>query len=168
MSEQELMGSGKGWGGQQLQAANVQLMQHIGWQMQLQAGTSFSFGSVTILGDQSMASKHKEVVADSQPNFWGQHTIIMQHLSYLLGQKNSKIHQKPLSPPSALGRYCIPSTCLLTVHTALGLPGSSETAISDTSSPCLRTLRDDRGPRPQATYNCGVSSLAKSAICMEK
>lgn len=37
-----------------------------------------------------------------------------------------------------------------------------------TSSPCLRTLRVDRGPRPQATYNCGVSSLAKSAICQKQ
>lgn len=26
----------------------------------------------------------------------------------------------------------LPSTCLRTVHTALGLPGSSDTAISDT------------------------------------
>lgn len=37
-----------------------------------------------------------------------------------------------------------------------------------TSSPCLRTLRVDLGPLPQATYNCGVSSLAKSAICQQK
>lgn len=40
--------------------------------------------------------------------------------------------------------------------------------VSCTSSPCLRTLRVDRGPRPQATYNCGVSSLAKSAICQKQ
>lgn len=37
-----------------------------------------------------------------------------------------------------------------------------------TSNPCLRTLKVDRGPRPQATYNCGVSSLAKSAICQKQ
>lgn len=37
-----------------------------------------------------------------------------------------------------------------------------------TSKPCRRTLRVDRGPRPQATYNCGVSSLAKSAICYKR
>lgn len=34
-----------------------------------------------------------------------------------------------------------------------------------TSSPCLKTRRVDLGPLPHATYNCGVSSLAKSAIC---
>lgn len=33
-----------------------------------------------------------------------------------------------------------------------------------TSNPCLRTLKVDLGPRPQATYSWGVSSLAKSAI----
>lgn len=37
-----------------------------------------------------------------------------------------------------------------------------------TSSPCLRTLSVDLGPRPQATYNWGVSSLAKSAICQKQ
>lgn len=34
-----------------------------------------------------------------------------------------------------------------------------------TSSPWRRTLIVDLGPRPQATYNWGVSSLARSAIC---
>ena len=33
-----------------------------------------------------------------------------------------------------------------------------------TSRPCLKTLSEERGPLPQAAYNCGVSSLAKSAI----
>lgn len=61
------------------------------------------------------------------------------------------------------GLYNLPSILLFTVHTAFGLPGSSLTAISDTSSPCLSTLKVDFGPLPQAMYNCGVSSLAKSA-----
>lgn len=55
-----------------------------------------------------------------------------------------------------------PSTRLFTVQTAFGLPGSSETAISDTSNPCLKTLTEDRGPRPHSMYSCGVSSLAGS------
>lgn len=50
-----------------------------------------------------------------------------------------------------------------TVHTAFGLPGSSETAISDTSRPWRKTRTDERGPRPHIKYNCGVSSLARSA-----
>ena len=37
-----------------------------------------------------------------------------------------------------------------------------------TSSPCLRTLRVDLGPLPQATYSWGVSSFAKSAIWDKK
>ena len=52
---------------------------------------------------------------------------------------------------------------LLTVQTAFGLPGSSLTAISDTSNPWRKTLKVERGPRPHAIYNWGVSSLAKSA-----
>lgn len=55
----------------------------------------------------------------------------------------------------------LPSALLLTVHTAFGLPGSSDTAISETSRPCLRTLKEDLEPRPHAIYNCGVSSAAK-------
>lgn len=57
----------------------------------------------------------------------------------------------------------LPSLCLLTVHTALGEPGSSETAISATSSPCLNALIEDLDPRPHAKYTCGVSSPARSA-----
>lgn len=71
-----------------------------------------------------------------QTEFQGQHAATVLHPSYLLGQKTP---QKPAkephsmsSPPRALGGHRVPSTCLLTVHTALGLPGSSETAISDT------------------------------------
>ena len=33
-----------------------------------------------------------------------------------------------------------------------------------TSKPCRNTLRVERGPLPQRVYNCGVSSLAKSAV----
>lgn len=56
----------------------------------------------------------------------------------------------------------IPSERLFTVQTALGLPGSSDTAISVTSNPCLKTLIVDLGPLPQSMYTCGVSSLAVS------
>lgn len=102
------------------------------WAMDAAAGGYFFvIQSATILGHQRVASKYKEVAVDSNLNFHGWCTSIMQRLSYLLGQ-NIKIHQKPLPPSCASGKYCIPSTCLLTVHTALGLPGSSETAISDT------------------------------------
>lgn len=45
------MGSGNTWEVQQLQAANVQLTQHSGWWMQLQAAASLSKGSVTIQGE---------------------------------------------------------------------------------------------------------------------
>lgn len=55
---------------------------------------------------------------------------------------------------------------LLTSPSCLRFSFSSAGCL--TSSPCLKTLRDDLGPRPQATYNWGVSSLAKSAICVEK
>lgn len=55
----------------------------------------------------------------------------------------------------------LPSALLFTVQTAFGLPGSSDTAISETSRPCLKTLKEDLEPRPQAIYNCGVSSAAK-------
>lgn len=80
-------------------------MQHIGQWMQLQAGASLSKGSVTILGDQRVASKYKQVVADSKHNFGGWHTTIMQHLSSLLGQKNkrkqtNKTHQKHYHLPA--------------------------------------------------------------------
>lgn len=65
--------------------------------------------------------------------------------------------------------FCyLPSLLRFTVHTALGLPGNSETAISDTSKPCLKTLSDDLGPLPQAMYNWGVSSPAKSATLHDK
>lgn len=40
----------------------------------------------------------------------------------------------------------------LTVQTAFGLPGSSDTAISETSKPCLSTRIDDLGPRPHDKY----------------
>ena len=59
---------------------------------------------------------------------------------------------------------CSPSALFLTVQTALGFPGSSETAISVTSRPCRKTRRVDRGPRPQAAYNWGVSSLAENQV----
>lgn len=36
----------------------------------------------------------------------------------------------------------------LTVQTAVGFPGNSETAISLTSSPFRNILKVDRGPRP--------------------
>lgn len=42
----------------------------------------------------------------------------------------------------------LPSIRFLTVHTAFGFPGSSETAISDTSKPWRNTRTDDLGPRP--------------------
>lgn len=94
MSEQELMGSGKGWEVQQLQAANIQLRQHIGWWMQLQAGASLSKGSVTILGNQRV---YKQVATDPKCNFWGWHTTIMQHLSYLFGHKPKKPNKQNTS-----------------------------------------------------------------------
>lgn len=53
--------------------------------------------------------------------------------------------------------------CRRTVHTALGEPGSSDTAISATSRPCLKALNEDLGPLPQARYTWGVSSPVKSA-----
>lgn len=56
--------------------------------------------------------------------------------------------------------WILPSALLFTVHTAFGLPGNSDTAISETSRPCLKTLNVDLEPRPQAIYNCGVSSAA--------
>lgn len=62
-------------------------------------------------------------------------------------------------------KFNLPSTRFLTVHTALGLPGSSETAISDTSKPWRKTRKVDLGPLPHKTYNWGVSSFAKSATC---
>lgn len=43
-----------------------------------------------------------------------------------------------------------PSLCRRTVHTALGDPGSSDTAISATSKPCRNALNDDLGPLPHA------------------
>lgn len=46
--------------------------------------------------------------------------------------------------------YNTPSALRFTVQTALGFPGNSDTAISETSNPCLNTLMDDLGPRPQA------------------
>ena len=58
----------------------------------------------------------------------------------------------------------LPVFRFFTVHTAFGVPGKSETAISLTSKPCLSTRIVLLGPRPQATYNCGVSSWAKSAM----
>lgn len=58
---------------------------------------------------------------------------------------------------------CIPSIRFFTVQTAFGLPGNSDTAISDTSSPCRNTRNDDLGPLPHNKYSCGVSSFAKSA-----
>lgn len=55
----------------------------------------------------------------------------------------------------------LPSALLFTVHTAFGLPGSSDTAISETSSPCRKTLKVDLDPLPHAIYSWGVSSAAK-------
>lgn len=74
------------------------------------------------------------------------------------------ISTSPTFPNSIL-----PSLRFLTVHTAVGLPGSSDTAISLTSSPWRNTRNDDLGPRPQAVYSCGVSSLAvqKKVISIE-
>ena len=36
--------------------------------------------------------------------------------------------------------------------------------VGGTSSPCRSTRSEDLGPRPHATYSCGVSSLARSEI----
>mmetsp|Transcript_33157 Transcript_33157/g.53759 ORF Transcript_33157/g.53759 Transcript_33157/m.53759 type:complete len:326 (-) Transcript_33157:926-1903(-) len=52
---------------------------------------------------------------------------------------------------------------LFTVHTAEGLPGSSETAISVTVRPWRRIRRVERMPRPHAAKNCLVSSPNTSA-----
>ena len=57
---------------------------------------------------------------------------------------------------------CLPRT----VHTALGLPGSSDTAISVTATPCLRTLREDLQPRPHNTCIWGAASPARSSTSM--
>jgi len=62
--------------------------------MQLQAGASLSKESVTILGDQRVASRYKQVVADSKHNFWGWHTTTMQQLSYLPGHKTKNTQTK--------------------------------------------------------------------------
>mmetsp|Transcript_12183 Transcript_12183/g.38582 ORF Transcript_12183/g.38582 Transcript_12183/m.38582 type:complete len:257 (-) Transcript_12183:709-1479(-) len=49
-------------------------------------------------------------------------------------------------------------TAFLTVHTALGLPGSSDTAISDTARPGRSMRSVERGPLPHRLKICGVSS----------
>lgn len=51
------------------------------------------------------------------------------------------------------------------VHTAVGLPGSSDTAISATARPCRSTRRLLRGPRPHSAYSCAVSSFSRLATC---
>ena len=48
------------------------------------------------------------------------------------------------------GMEYLPSARFLTVQTAFGFPGNSDTAISVTSNPCLRTRNVDLGPLPQA------------------
>ena len=55
-----------------------------------------------------------------------------------------------------IDRYRYP---LRTVHTALGLPGSSETAISLTARPCCSMRSEERGPRPQSAAMCGWPDL---------
>lgn len=62
----------------------------------------------------------------------------------------------------------LPFLRFFTVQTAEGVPGKSETAISDTSKPCLKTRMVELGPRPQEVYSWGVSSLTRSAMWHEK
>ena len=75
-------------------------------------------------------------------------------------------HQPPEREFAQLARlrlkrsFKLPSARFRTVQTAFGLPGSSETAISETSRPWRKTRSDERGPLPHKAYNCGVSSLA--------
>lgn len=76
-------------------------------------------------------------------------------------------HQIPLQNKIGFNKLAVwnpvnlPSNLFFTVHTAFGLPGSSDTAISDTSNPWRKTLSEDLGPRPQSMYNWEVSSFAK-------
>ncbi len=51
------------------------------------------------------------------------------------------------------------------VHTAVGLPGSSDTAISATARPWRSTRSDARAPRPHSAYSCAVSSFSRLATC---
>ena len=54
-----------------------------------------------------------------------------------------------LTKETTMYASCSSPRRFLTVHTALGLPGSSETAISDTASPWLSTRSVERAERPQ-------------------
>ena len=59
---------------------------------------------------------------------------------------------------------CKSSRRLRTVHTAFGLPGSSETAISLTARPRCSRRSDERGPRPQQAARYGVPDLCGSTV----
>ena len=47
----------------------------------------------------------------------------------------------------------LPSDFNFVVHTALGFPGNSETAISEISRPCLKIRKVDPAPLPHKAYN---------------
>mmetsp|Transcript_11543 Transcript_11543/g.24166 ORF Transcript_11543/g.24166 Transcript_11543/m.24166 type:complete len:427 (-) Transcript_11543:1073-2353(-) len=53
----------------------------------------------------------------------------------------------------------------LTVQTALGWPGSGDTAISVRETPCFSMRTVDRGPRPHAVTSVAVSSPGSSTAC---
>lgn len=57
---------------------------------------------------------------------------------------------------------CLPCSVNLSVHTAVGTPGSGLATTCATSRPCLSVLNVLLAPRPQAAYICGVSELAPS------
>ena len=73
-----------------------------------------------------------------------------------------------LTNDTTMNESCSSAVERLTVHTAFGLPGSSETAISLTASPCCTTRSDERAPRPHSVTRaggaprCSSSSLASS------
>jgi hypothetical protein len=59
---------------------------------------------------------------------------------------------------------CVASAgSVLTAHTALGCPGSSDTAISATARPWRSTRSEERGPRPHSCAAAFPSATARGA-----
>lgn len=106
--------------------------------MQLQAAASLSKGSVTIQGEPESGWLFKisrwllTQTTISDDGTQASRSTIPLSLDRIPEKQQQTKHTQNHHDLSVSGKYCIPSTCLLTVHTALGLPGSSDTAISDT------------------------------------
>lgn len=60
-----------------------------------------------------------------------------------------------------------PDSRCFVVHTAFGIPGSSELTDSSISKPCRSILNVLRGPRPQAVKIWGVSEFGRTFITFE-